>query len=322
MNCKTFFKTTALMMFSVNTCYGSFEDAPLYTMKTAHLVGEEVLFDSVADFDEALNVGFCRIKTPDHVNVEAGRNFARTFNQMNKYKTFGNQGPVNGYILSELAQTVRFTLESEHWDKEGWGSDVSLSNPNYSEEIQTLGHSMKNVGLSFMKGILKKFELPQTLWSQATAGSVDGFGSYYLNFNYYDPTDSKKEFGLGAHKDWGYITVLDATEPGLQANINGTWHSLNVEDGYLTINFGEPLQKLLPGVNASLHRVLQQSHSPRISTVMFIDPRVGDHREGSPLSGPGMVWDWNPQNQTLENGESTLDYFGRLSSELYGKTGN
>lgn len=167
--------------------------------------------------------------------------------------------------------------------------------------------------------------MPEDRWFQATAGAVADEGSYYLNFNCYDPkVGGEKPFGVGAHTDWSYLTVLDVVDEGLEAEINGEWRSLPLEEGYLTINFGEPLQKLLPGVKACNHRVITQTKKMRTSTVMFVDPRVGLYRASAAKYGVGkdevgVVWDWDRDTRKLMSGIPTLKYFEELSNSLYGK---
>jgi isopenicillin N synthase-like dioxygenase len=140
-----------------------------------------------------------------------------------------------------------------------------------------------------------------------------------LVFRHYDPGVSDKPFGLTPHRDWGFITVLDASSDGLEAEIEGVWRPLVMEEGYLTINFGEPLNKLLPMVNASNHRVCVQKNKVRNSTVLFIDPRVGKYRPSSGLGDEeGLVWEWEPQKGQLINGQTTLRYFDQMSREMYG----
>jgi len=140
-----------------------------------------------------------------------------------------------------------------------------------------------------------------------------------LLFNCYDPKDGDKPYGVAEHKDWSHITVLDAIEPGLEAKIDGVWKEIHVEDGYLTINFGYPLEKLLPDVKASLHRVVTQTKEMRTSTVAFIDPRVGAFRKGIKSAKPeGYVYDWDSRTKQLINGVPTLAFFQELSDKLYG----
>ncbi len=291
----------------------------VYVMKTARLEEGKVVFDSESDFDEVLKVGFFRVKRPDNINIGATRKFNEDFYTSPKYREFGSLDPVNGFIESELAQTVRFTLERDYWNTNHWSKSPDPKNPNYPPEVQEVGHQLMNVGICALNSILDRFDLPLDQMFQATGGASAGEGSYFLNFNYYDPENADKSFGLGAHTDWGALTVLDAVDEGLQAEIEGVWRPLQLKEGYLTINFGEVLAKLLPGVKACNHRVETQKMKPRKSLVMFIDPRVGPYRESAKQEGEGMVWDWDTKECQLIHGELTSDFFSKLSKKLYGK---
>ena len=90
---------------------------PLYHMTTAEMVDGEVKFASQEDFEEAMVAGFFRIKRPDDLDMSVGREFAKTFTADSRYNQFGALDVVNGYLTSEFAQTVRFTLERDNWGK-------------------------------------------------------------------------------------------------------------------------------------------------------------------------------------------------------------
>lgn len=292
---------------------------PVYRMITATLENDEVRFPSKQAFAEAIAVGFFLIKAPDEMDLKVGRAFAQTFASNPRFNQFGVLDVVNGYLQSEHNQTVRFTLERDNWNK-CHVKQIEVDGPsNYPPEIQNLGRQMIDIGIKVLKSILKEFEIPQEQWFEATGGSTGGEGSQFLLFNCYDPQNgANKPHGVAPHKDWGHITVLDATDPGLEAEINGVWKSIMVEDGYLTINFGYPLEKLLPGVKASNHRVVTQTDKMRTSTVAFIDPRVGPYRKHLGRQDVGMVYDWDTTQRKLVNGESTVSFFTRLSDSLYG----
>ncbi len=299
----------------LGSCF-SLAAAPIYHMVTATIIDKEVVFQSDEDFDEAMRAGFFRIKTPTDINLEVGRTFAKTFTSNPRYNQFGMLNVVNGYLQSEVAQTVRFTLDKDNWNKCHVDRQEVDGPPNYPPELQKLGQQLNEVGILVLKDILQRHGLPESLWFEATAGSVYDAGSCFLLFNCYDPKLGSRAEGVGPHKDWSYVTVLDAVEPGLEAKIDGTWRSLEVEDGYLIINFGYPLEKLLPGVTASEHRVVTQKEKMRTSTVLFVDPRVGPYRDDPEKEG--YVYDWDAAEKKLINGEPTTTFFARLSAQLYG----
>lgn len=292
----------------------SVESFPTYSMVSASLKDDEVVFTSQKEFDEAMSVGFFRIQTPQDLDVEVGRAFARTFTTNSRYTSFGMIDQINGFLRSDIAQSVRFSLERDYWNRQVDGA------PIFPPEIQELANKMQAIGIKVLQCILRKFALPEELWFKATAGASHNEGSHYLVFNCYDPKDGKKEAGLGEHKDWGHITVLDANAPGLQAKVGGVWHTLATEEGFLIINFGEPLEKLLPQIKASEHRVLLQRDKMRTSTVAFIDPRGGPFRQGVQAEDKeGHVYDWDPVKRALINGQSTNAYFAEMSNRLFKK---
>lgn len=297
-------------------------NAPIYHMVTANLVDGEVQFPSDAAFHEAVNVGFFRIPAPKDMDLKVGELFAKTFTSEPKYHQFGVLDVVNGYLQSEESkgnQTVRFTLERDNWNKCHVNQKEVQGPSNYPVEVQKLGHHMHEVGVKVLRSILGKFNVPKEIWFDATGGASDGEGSHFLLFNSYDPKNSAdKAFGVAPHKDWGHLTVLYATEEGLEAEIDGIWRSIFVEEGFLTINFGYPLEKLLPEVKASNHRVVTQTISKRTSIVAFIDPRVGPFRDHLKRDDCGMVYDWDVNKRKLINGQTTLSFFTELSNRLYG----
>lgn len=296
------------------------EASPVYQMVTVPMIDGKVVFQSEDDLKEVMRTGFFRIKAPDGLNLEAGRLFARTFMSNPRYNQFGVLDVVNGYLQSEIAQTVRFTLERDHWNKCYIAQNEVEGPPNYPAVIQELGRKMNEIATQILQSILNIFQIPESLWFEATAGCTHGEGSYFLLFNCYDPKLGAKPYGVGPHKDWGHVSVVDASDPGLEAKIDGTWRSLHIEDGYLIVNFGIVLEKLLPGVTASEHRVVTQKDKMRTSIVAFADPRVGPYREGvTSKEKVGYVYDWDFSTRQLKNGEPTTSFFSKLSEILYGE---
>ncbi|WP_238366164.1 isopenicillin N synthase family dioxygenase [Mesobacterium pallidum] len=120
-----------------------------------------------------------------------------------------------------------------------------------------------------------------------------------LRGNYYPPRPGwagDKDFGIGAHTDYGCLTLLAADgTPGLEVlGADGNWLPVNAQPGEFVINFGEMLEMWTGGrVKATLHRVIGGSEE-RISVPLFFNPahdtnvapmgsskviRAGDHLE-------------------------------------------
>lgn len=99
-----------------------------------------------------------------------------------------------------------------------------------------------------------------------------------LRGNYY-PTRpdwaGEKDFGIGAHTDYGCLTLLGTDGPGLEVQTrDGGWLPVEAEPGCFIINFGEMLEMWTGGrVKATPHRV-KGSAEERISVPLFFNPNV------------------------------------------------
>ncbi|WP_163830831.1 isopenicillin N synthase family dioxygenase [Spartinivicinus ruber] len=85
---------------------------------------------------------------------------------------------------------------------------------------------------------------------------------------------TKEEFGIGAHTDYGFLTILSQdANGGLQVqNRNGDWVSAPPVDGTLIVNIGDLVQTFTNDRYIStLHRVINTSGKERYSLPFFID---------------------------------------------------
>lgn len=83
-----------------------------------------------------------------------------------------------------------------------------------------------------------------------------------------------KDFGIGAHTDYGCLTLLAADGvPGLEVQTRGgAWVPVDAAPGEFVINFGEMLEMWTGGrVRATPHRVKGTS-AERISVPLFFNP--------------------------------------------------
>lgn len=261
-----------------------------YSMVTAELSDTGLHFSSDEAFNEALRVGFFRIPTPKDIDLKVGRAFASTFPSDPTYSNYGKIDHVNGYLTTESFQLIRFEL-----DRERWGV--------FPKEVQKLGHQLHGIGVKILLKILERSDIPKDLWSRATSKASECGGQHLLSFCNYDPKNGDKPYGLSSHKDWTYLTVVDVHQEGLQAQIDGQWKTLVIEDGYLTVNFGIFLEKLIPQVKASLHRVVTQTQELRTSTVAFLCPK-------------SEIYDWDSEKKELINEKSMKVAFDELNKVL------
>jgi isopenicillin N synthase-like dioxygenase len=92
-------------------------------------------------------------------------------------------------------------------------------------------------------------------------------------FNY-PPGQRPEDLGVGAHTDYGLLTLLRQDEiPGLEVWHRGRWlPAPPVPDSFLC-NVGDMLERLTAGRYVSaLHRVRNLSSHDRISMPLFLDP--------------------------------------------------
>lgn len=104
---------------------------------------------------------------------------------------------------------------------------------------------------------------------------------------------TQEEIGIGAHTDYGFLTILNQDAVGgLQVrNLDGDWISAPPVEGTFIINIGDLVQTLTNGrYTSTVHRVINTSGAERYSIPFFIDANYDAHIE--PL--PSCVSEDNP----------------------------
>lgn len=94
-----------------------------------------------------------------------------------------------------------------------------------------------------------------------------------FTFNWYEFDPSKPDLeGISSHADFGYITVLLQSKPGLKAIIDGEWIDVPPKPGYAVINFGRAIEIMTNGrIKAAIHKVVEFKGDTRFSVGLFID---------------------------------------------------
>jgi Isopenicillin N synthase and related dioxygenases len=159
-----------------------------------------------------------------------------------------------------------------------------------------------------MQHVLSESSIPKQLWQRASGGYSSGGGTAFLNFVHYDTQHSY--WGLRPHTDYGFVTILDATAPGLQVAIDGVFVDVPVRSGYLAVHFGEALRYITAygrrQATAVRHRVLSQRGCDPIrhGIVYFANPDLD-----------GMVCQFDAHGH--ERGSSSVvSLFERLERDL------
>lgn len=111
----------------------------------------------------------------------------------------------------------------------------------------------------------------------------DDEAAIHLKVVHYPPRRSADQ-GVGAHKDYGYLALLQQDETGgLQVRRDGTWIDVAPRPGAFVVNIGEMLEIATGGyLRATDHRVLSQPVD-RYSVPFFLAPRLDAVVEPLPL---------------------------------------
>lgn len=247
--------------------------------------------------DRAWALGIFYLEFPESLDLESARSFGQTLLEPGSpYRKIPQFGDLEGFIALQNNQQTKLALRRCRWDQ------------YYPSEIATFGRSLDIIGVAIIREVLAQSGIPQSCWGQASGGYAVGEGTAFLNFVHYDTRTSCE--GLRPHTDYGFVTILDATKPGLQVEVNGAFIDVPVRPGCLAIHFGEALRYITAFsdrcVSAVRHRVLSQkaSDSVRSGIVYFANPD---------LDGKLVQFDVHGQQKCRS---SVSDFFGLLEREL------
>ena len=254
-------------------------------------------FVTSGDLARAWDLGLFYLKTPDELDLESARQFGRGLIATDSpYRQVPHYGELEGFIALENNQQTKLALRRERWGQ------------HYPEQIAAFGRQLDTIGIAIIREVFRQSCIPEALWDRASGGYASGGGDAFLNFVHYDTRTP--DWGLRPHTDYGFVTILDASAPGLQIEINGEFQDVPLLPGHLIINFGEALNFVTAhsarAVSAVTHRVLsQQSTDPvRHGIVYFANPDLD-----------GMLWQFNAAGE--EQGNSKVqDLFAQLESRL------
>ena len=258
---------------------------------------EHLAFASDSDLEVAWDLGLFYLKTPDELDLESARQFGKGLIATDSpYRQVPQFGELEGFIALENNQQTKLALRRERWDQ------------HYPEHIAVFGRQLDSIGIAIIRAVFRQSGIPEALWDRASGGYASGGGDAFLNFVHYDTRSP--DWGLRPHTDYGFVTILDASAPGLQIKVDGQFEDVPVLQGHFIINFGEALNFITAhsdrAVSAVTHRVLsQQSTDPvRHGIVYFANPDLD-----------GMLWQFDTVGK--ERGSSSVDdLFAQLEGRL------
>ena len=259
--------------------------------------GRQLFFASPEALDRAWELGLFYLKIPEDLDLECARQFGRELVASDSpYRQVLQYGELEGFIALENNQQTKLALRRERWDQ------------HYPEHIASFGRQLDAIGIAIICAVFRQSVIPEALWDRASGGYASGGGDAFLNFVHYDTRTP--DWGLRPHTDYGFVTILDASAPGLQIEVGGEFEAVPVLPGHFIINFGEALNFITAhsdrAVSAVTHRVVsQQSSDPvRHGIVYFANPDLD-----------GMLWQFNATGE--EQGSSSVDdLFAQLEGRL------
>ena len=254
-------------------------------------------FETSDDQDVAWKLGVFYLKAPDWLDLEVARRFGREILDLEStYRNIPQYDELEGFISLENNQQTKLALRRHRWDE------------YYPTEIAQFGRQLDEIGRAVIREVFWQSGIPEEFWTDASGGYSSGQGTAFLNFVHYDT--SQPNLGLRPHTDYGFVTILDATSPGLQIELKGQFRDVSVRDGHLLINFGEALNFITQYSNRSvaaiIHRVTSQAASNlvRHSIVYFANPDLD-----------GTLKQFNAAGQQVGS-SSVANLFARLENNL------
>ena len=257
----------------------------------------QLSFLTPEDFEVAWDLGLFYLKTPDELDLESVRQFGMELIAPDcPYRQVPQYGELEGFIALENNQQTKLALRRERWGQ------------HYPEHIAAFGRQLDTIGIAIIREVFHLSGIPEAVWDRASGGYASGGGDAFLNFVHYDTRTP--DWGLRPHTDYGFVTILDASAPGLQIEMNGEFQDVPALPGHLIINFGEALNFITAhsdrAVSAVTHRVVsQRSADPvRHGIVYFANPDLD-----------GMLWQFDASGE--EQGNSKVqDLFAQLENRL------
>ena len=259
--------------------------------------GQRMVFATPEDLDRAWQLGIFYLRVPASLDLECARAFGRELIATDSpYRQTPQYGELEGFIALENNQQTKLALCRHHWDR------------HYPDTIAGFGRQLDAIGIAIMAEVLRQSGIPETLWDRASGGYSKGGGTAFLNFVHYDTRTP--DWGLRPHTDYGFVTILDASAPGLQIEVEGEFHDVPLLPAHLVINFGEALHFITAhsrrSVGAIVHRVVsQKAEDPvRHGIVYFANPDLD-----------GMLWQFDAAGE-VRGQSSVADLFALLEKNL------
>jgi len=179
--------------------------------------------------------------------------------------------------------------------------------PGFAEAVYGYHEAMKGLSQKLLAGIALSLDLDEDFFAPKLTNPI-----CIQRLLHYPPQTGpidESVIGIGAHTDYGNLTILAQDDVGgLQVmNRDGDWIEAPPIPGTFVINIGDLVQRLTNDVYlANLHRVVNSSGRERYSIPFFIDADY--EAEFGPI--PACVTPDNPARyQTVKCGQHKFSRF-------------
>jgi isopenicillin N synthase-like dioxygenase len=175
--------------------------------------------------------------------------------------------------------------------------------------------ALARVGQAVLRGVALSLDLPGDYFSQGYAAEPTVL---FRIFHYPPAPPGSDDWGVGAHTDYGLLTLLAQDDAGgLQVSTADGWIDAPPLPGTFVCNIGDMLERLTGGwYRSTLHRVRNVSGRDRLSFPFFLDPDF--LAEVPPLPGRART---TADGQIRWDGADPRAFTGTYGDYLLGKVG-
>ncbi|HVY98754.1 MAG TPA: 2OG-Fe(II) oxygenase family protein [Dongiaceae bacterium] len=234
--------------------------------------------------DELITLGHAKLRIGRDIQDQIERTFdtARGFyaRPLSEKRNFALPAFVEGYrdIGLEYSQqpdrpdlTESFSLWNRNrarTEEAGWPATCPL----HTEMRQTI-----DMLTPLVSGL---FQSMADRWAPGTSAPLVKRASY-LQVNYYEPAQHKREMLQDGHEDGHLITVVTATGPGLEIDTGDGYRPVKLGADEMLLMPGSLLELMTGGMIPALYHQVKNSFlkEPRYSMMYFVNPESGQALE-------------------------------------------
>jgi len=126
---------------------------------------------------------------------------------------------------------------------------------------------MENLGMAITKGIFQSLGLEKQLMDQYMRDPVSEQRALFY------PGTKIKEQGIGAHKDYGFVTMVMQDTPGLEVLAkDGSWTTVEEVPNSFIVNLGYMVERWTNWVYPATEHKVRTSKKDRTSVIFFTGP--------------------------------------------------